>query len=49
VSQSTETARRPWHVRRHDTRRLFMRTYLKVVVAIIGLLGAYVVLLPLIT
>jgi hypothetical protein len=49
VSQFTAPPRRDRHIRRHSTRRHPMRVYVEIIVTIIGLLGAYVALLPLVT
>jgi hypothetical protein len=49
VRQATAPSRRDRHVRRHSTRRLPMRVYVEVVLTIIGLIGAYAALLPLVT
>ncbi|MEA2743774.1 MAG: hypothetical protein QOG25_2145 [Acetobacteraceae bacterium] len=49
MKRFTDPSRCPWHVRHHHGRRPVMRIYIRVLVTILGLLGAYVALLPLIT
>jgi hypothetical protein len=49
VIQVTAPARRCRHGPRRDPQEVVMRVYIEVVLTIIGLLGAYVALLPLIT
>jgi hypothetical protein len=41
--------RQPWHGCPRSSKEAFMRVYIEVILTIIGLLGAYVALLPLIT
>jgi hypothetical protein len=49
VSQDTAPTRQPCHGCRRSSKEAFMRVYIEVILTIIGLLGAYVALLPLIT
>ncbi len=41
--------RQPWHGCFRSSEEAFMRVYIEVILTIIGLLGAYVALLPLFT
>jgi hypothetical protein len=49
VSQDTASAARPGQGRDRSSKEAFMRSYLAVVLTILGLLGVYVALQPLLT